>query len=196
MSRGRRANSRRSWRRPSQHIAGVDVDDRQCEKDQPNRQYSNVHHGSAPKYSLGSGFFRAQDPIGANKTSCDGIRLGRRSKAPEFLPFSRPNSCHASHMNSRGRRPKTYRNLIKTGCERVSGTWPKSLNPLLIGPQFLASSTSVMENQSSGMELRQSPNRKNRKNRDDRHKSQKLGASLVGLNDFRDPHRNQHGCGQ
>ena len=32
---------------PSQHIAGINVGDRQREEDKPDRQYGNVHHGSA-----------------------------------------------------------------------------------------------------------------------------------------------------
>jgi hypothetical protein len=52
----------------------------------------------------------------------------------------------------------------------------------------------MMEKQSGGIELRQSPNRKNHH---DRHKSRKFGAFVVGAQyDFYDPHRNQHGCWQ
>jgi hypothetical protein len=50
----------------------------------------------------------------------------------------------------------------------------------------------AMEKQNRCIEFRQSPNRENHHHC---HKSGKFGAFVVGPQyDFRDPHRNQHGC--
>jgi hypothetical protein len=33
---------------PSEQVAGIDIGDREREKDEPDRQHDDVHHGNAP----------------------------------------------------------------------------------------------------------------------------------------------------
>jgi hypothetical protein len=172
---------------PLQHIAGIHVGDRQREEDKPDRKYGNVHHGSALRMRVCArkvGFYSGQ------QTSCNGDAFDAVKKGPIFA-CSPANSCHALHRNSRGRRPKTYRNLIKT---RTRGGAPaKLLKPLsdwrAIPFSGAEAQRPIMEKQSGGIELPQNPNSKNHH---DRHKSRKSGAIVVSAHyDSRDLHRNQ-----
>src|SRR5580704_8381571 len=95
--------------RSLQPVAGVDVGDRHGEEDKADRQHDDVHHGNSPSdecTTLPVDALRAPRALESNQESNPAAQLSVHSHAIR---------CHASHMNSRGRQPPRYRNLIKIG---------------------------------------------------------------------------------